>query len=108
MRLLQLPPEILEQIFNEIGSSFFFEDVGRLTVCKTWFEFARPVQFKSLKLTRDLLKRLISSEFMDKSSLIQRTLVTLDLEFRGFRATPPATLFENPFIWINDLNSNLS
>ncbi|KAI1360882.1 hypothetical protein F5Y08DRAFT_331234 [Xylaria arbuscula] len=108
MTLLLLPPEILAQIFDEIGSSFFREDVDRLTVCKTWYEFTRPVQFRSLKLTRDSLKSLMSSGFMERSSQLQSTLEDLQLEFRGFRATTPATMFEDPVIWENDLNDNLA
>lgn len=40
--LLRLPPETLTQVFDEIGSSFFHHDTGRLTVCKQWFKFALP------------------------------------------------------------------
>ncbi|KAI1295271.1 hypothetical protein F5Y03DRAFT_399249 [Xylaria venustula] len=105
MPLLLLPPETLSHVFGEIGTSFFREDLGRLTVCKTWFEFALPVLFKNVKLTRHTLKSLISSRVMENSAQIQRNLETLDLEFCELGATPPG---ENPHTWIDNLNSDVA
>ncbi|KAH7168085.1 hypothetical protein DER46DRAFT_636257 [Fusarium sp. MPI-SDFR-AT-0072] len=50
MSLPQLPPETLRQIFDRLGSSFFHEDLGRLTICKKWFDFALPACFKHITL----------------------------------------------------------
>ncbi|KAK0747294.1 hypothetical protein B0T21DRAFT_343089 [Apiosordaria backusii] len=36
MSLLKLPPEILVQIFDHVGSSYFRSDLSRLAVCKQW------------------------------------------------------------------------
>ncbi|KAL2194381.1 hypothetical protein P885DRAFT_71445 [Corynascus similis CBS 632.67] len=57
MLLLHLPPEILRQTFDEIGSSFFHEDLGRLTVCKQWFEFALPTYLKCITLSQKTLRK---------------------------------------------------
>ncbi|KAK4208227.1 hypothetical protein QBC37DRAFT_476111 [Rhypophila decipiens] len=59
--LLRLPPEIVVQIFNEIGSFFFQQDLGRLSVCKQWFEFALPACFRHITLSRKTLSSLVTS-----------------------------------------------
>ncbi|KAF2968324.1 hypothetical protein GQX73_g5269 [Xylaria multiplex] len=83
MSLLRLPPETLAQIFDYIGSSFFHEDLGRLAVCKQWFEFALPACFKCVTISQEILRSLITSEAMRKPSPLKRSLETLDLELRG-------------------------
>ncbi|KAF5122533.1 hypothetical protein E5D57_013015 [Metarhizium anisopliae] len=65
MSLYKLPPETLTQIFNEVGSSFFHEDLGRLTVCKQWFEYALPVFFKRIKLSQKTLRSLGRLEILE-------------------------------------------
>lgn len=37
MELLDLPPEILMDIFENIGPAFFRKEPRRLTVSKKWF-----------------------------------------------------------------------
>ncbi|KAK5996127.1 hypothetical protein PT974_04555 [Cladobotryum mycophilum] len=86
MSLLRLPPETLRQIFDQIGSSFFHGDVGRLTVCKQWFEFALPACFKSIKLSQETLRRLTTSGAMKKPGLLKDSLESLDLELGGYQA----------------------
>ena len=41
MSLLALPDETLTYIVHELGSSFFKEDLGRLTICKRWHAIAQ-------------------------------------------------------------------
>ncbi|KAI1649642.1 uncharacterized protein F4817DRAFT_27443 [Daldinia loculata] len=65
MSLLRLPPETLTQIFDQIGSYFFREDLGRLTVCNQWFEFALPACFKCITLSQKTLWSLIASGILD-------------------------------------------
>lgn len=84
MLLLQLPPEILKSVFTEIDSSFFREDLGRLTVCKYWFDFALPAIFKSIKLSRETLRRLVNSGTIEKQLLLNGSLETLELELKGY------------------------
>ncbi|OIW34068.1 hypothetical protein CONLIGDRAFT_629002 [Coniochaeta ligniaria NRRL 30616] len=86
MPFLRLPPEILRQIFSEIGSSFFREDLGRLTVCKLWFEFALPTCFKSITLSQETLRSLVTSGAIKGLSPLKDGLETLDLEVRGYQS----------------------
>lgn len=50
MSLTQLPPEILLSIFDLLGSEFFHQDVGRLTVSRRWYDFAWPVFAEHVEL----------------------------------------------------------
>ncbi|KAF7547575.1 hypothetical protein G7Z17_g7622 [Cylindrodendrum hubeiense] len=86
MSLLRLPPETLKQIFDHIGSSFFREDLRRLTVCKQWLEFARPVCFKYTALSQETLGILVSREGMKLPSPLKDSLETLVLELEGYQA----------------------
>lgn len=86
MSLLRLPSETLKQIFDQTGSSFFREDLGRLTVCKLWFEFALPACFKSITLSQETLQSLVNSGIIKKPSLLKNSLETLDLELRGYES----------------------
>jgi hypothetical protein len=86
MSLLRLPPEILKLIFDQIGSSFFREDLGRLTVCKQWLEFALPAYFKCITLSQETLRDLITSGIMKKSFLLTNSLETIDLELGGYQS----------------------
>ncbi|KAJ4309093.1 hypothetical protein N0V84_011712 [Fusarium piperis] len=86
MSLLRLPPETLKQIFDHIGSSFFRQDLGRLTICKKWFEFARPGLFKCITLSQETLRRLICSSVTKTLALLKNSQETLDLELGGYQA----------------------
>ncbi|KAI1740918.1 hypothetical protein F4680DRAFT_418108 [Xylaria scruposa] len=84
MPLLQLPPETLAQIFDYVGSSFFHEDLSRLTVCKQWLEFALPACLKCITLSQETLRSLITSETIKRPSPLKHSLESLDLELRGY------------------------
>ncbi|KAM5373300.1 hypothetical protein ACJZ2D_007129 [Fusarium nematophilum] len=87
MSLLRLPPEILKQIFYHVGSSFFRQDLGRLTDCKLWFEFARPAFFKCITISpKTCLRCLICSAVMKDLSPLKESLETLDLQLAGYQA----------------------
>lgn len=94
MLLLRLPPEILRLIFDQIGSLFFHEDLGRLTVCKQWFEFALPTSLKCITLSRTTLQSLITSGIIQRSSLFQDHLETLDIGLRGIHPDAPEYVHE--------------
>lgn len=87
MLLLQLPPEILKTIFDQIGSSFFHENLDRLTVCKHWFEFALPMCFTRIKLSQETLRRLVNSGAIERQPALKDNLETLEieLELRGYQ-----------------------
>ncbi|KAI0449990.1 hypothetical protein F5B21DRAFT_517792 [Xylaria acuta] len=78
MSLLRLPPETLAQIFDYIGSSFFREDLGRLTC------------FKCTTLSRETLRSLVTSGAMKRPSL-KHSLETLDIELRGYHHSCSST-----------------
>ncbi|KAI9688229.1 MAG: hypothetical protein M1822_001735 [Bathelium mastoideum] len=85
MSLLQLPLETLIQVMNHVGSSYFHEDVGRLMVCKRWFEYARIACFKDLQLAPKTLRRLLTSWNIErKLLLVKDNTEYLDLELEGF------------------------
>ncbi|KAI0003583.1 hypothetical protein F4779DRAFT_601457 [Xylariaceae sp. FL0662B] len=85
MPLLRLPPEILMQVMGYVGSSYFRQDSGRLTVCKQWFIFACIACFKDLQLSQQTLRRLMSSQDVEGSLLLVKdNLAILDLELKGF------------------------
>ncbi|KAH7248558.1 uncharacterized protein BKA55DRAFT_569427 [Fusarium redolens] len=85
MPLLQLPPETLRQIFDQLDSSFFHEDLGRLTICKQWFDFALPACLKCIALSQEVLRNLIISTAIKKPSPLENSLETLDLNLRGYQ-----------------------
>lgn len=86
MSLLRLPPETLRQIFDQISSSFFREDLGRLTVCKQWFEFALPACFRCITLSQETLRSLIASGVTERPSPLKDSFETLDLQLRGYQS----------------------
>ncbi|KAF5977367.1 hypothetical protein FBULB1_6587 [Fusarium bulbicola] len=79
MSLLRLPPETLKQIFDHLVSSFFHEDIGRLTVCKRWFDFALPECLKCITLSQEALSNLVISATSAKPSPLEKFLETLNL-----------------------------
>jgi hypothetical protein len=82
--LLELPAEVVAHIMDYVGSSFFRENVKRLTVCKMWFTFARPVLFTELHFTRDSLQRWMSYRHLGQGRpLIQEHMRVLDIKLRG-------------------------
>ncbi|KAI1824347.1 hypothetical protein F4861DRAFT_267034 [Xylaria intraflava] len=93
MPLLRLPPETLAQIFGELGSSFFHEDLGRLTICKRWFEFALPVCVKRVTLSQETLRSLVASGAAARSFPLERNLEVLDLKLKGYH-DPGSSTFE--------------
>lgn len=85
MSLLQLPSEILLQIFDHVGSSYFRSDLSRLTVCKQWSKFAHTACFRDFYVTHKTLRRLLSSPYVESSLLLVKDSVeTLDLDLKGF------------------------
>ncbi|KAL2257939.1 hypothetical protein VTK26DRAFT_8941 [Humicola hyalothermophila] len=55
MALLELPPEILFLILSNLGSEFFTQDLGRLTVSKKWYPWAWKVMVRDLRFTSKTL-----------------------------------------------------
>lgn len=85
MHLLDLPNEILIEIFIYVDTSFFRSDLSRLTICKQWHEIARTVCFQDLHLTPETLRRLSFPSYLQSSlALLRNNLKTLDLELKGF------------------------
>ncbi|CAI6332118.1 unnamed protein product [Periconia digitata] len=92
MQLLDLPTEILGDIFHHVGSPHFFSDASRLLVCKQWFQLARLECSQNLYISLKSLRRLVS--FPDVDS-IQGNLQTLDLSLSGFEHWLDVELDEN-------------
>lgn len=51
MLLLQLPPEILLCILDELGHEFFSKDLSRLTISRLWYDLAWKVFSRDLPFT---------------------------------------------------------
>lgn len=85
MSLLQLPPELLIQIFDHVGSSYFRSDLSRLTVCKQWIKFAYTTCFRDFYVTQKTLRRLLSSPYMESSLLlVTGSAEALKLDLKGY------------------------
>ncbi|KAL9083744.1 MAG: hypothetical protein Q9165_008410 [Trypethelium subeluteriae] len=85
MSLLQLPAETLLQILKCAGSSFFCEEIARLTVCKQWFQFARLVCFKNLDLSQNTLQRMMRAWDVIDLRLLKDTMESLVLWLTGYK-----------------------
>jgi hypothetical protein len=90
MPLLQLPAEILFQIFTEVGASYFRSDVSRLTVCKLWSEFALLEFRQEQYATHKTVQHLLSSSYAETAvSLIKDHVQSLELCLNGFQYWEP-------------------
>ena len=87
--LLRLPNETLVQIFDQVSSSFFREDLARLTVCRQWFQFALPALYRSVSLSRETLRALVASRAITQRSTLEDSLETLDLELDRYQSGGP-------------------
>jgi hypothetical protein len=67
MSLLELPPEILTNIFEFVGAANLHSDVSRITVNKQWSKFAHTACFQDLCITQKTLRGLVSSPYMEAS-----------------------------------------
>lgn len=118
MPLLHLPIETLRQVFDQLDSSFFQEDLGRLTVCKKWFDFALPACLKSITLSRETLRNLVLSRATKKPSPLENNLETLSLDLKGYHpglsnvrgsTSQPRSPQEDPAkAWEKGLNDDLA
>ncbi|KAK0667270.1 hypothetical protein QBC41DRAFT_228903 [Cercophora samala] len=97
MPLLKLPPEILIQIFDHVGSRYFRSDLSRLTVCKRWNQFAHIVCSRQLYITPRILRQMVLSPYVESSLHLMETL---DLELEGFVMRRPETVLDsNSYSW---------
>ncbi|KAK4168743.1 hypothetical protein QBC43DRAFT_309597 [Cladorrhinum sp. PSN259] len=67
MLLLELHSEILLEIFDHVGSSYFRSDSSRLTVCRRWSQLALAQRSRDLRVTPKTLRRLVSSPSAESS-----------------------------------------
>lgn len=80
MPLLSLPPEIMQQVFSLIDPSFFYQDLGRLTICKQWIDFALPLCLSNIVITQRNIQRFVDSGSVIVPSVLSANLETLRLE----------------------------
>ncbi|KAI1478072.1 hypothetical protein F4774DRAFT_426834 [Daldinia eschscholtzii] len=115
MALLRLAPEILFKIFDLLDNDFFDHDLGLLTVCKRWSEFALPTYHQTLDILDWQLRKFIAGELVKTPYFLERNLRTLTIELRGFLINAPCiegsyakVPGEGPFrTWKQDLNNDL-
>lgn len=67
MALLRLPSEIILQIFEDVGSSYFRLNSARLTVSRLWCEFALSMCFQDLSIDHNTLKELFDPPYKQTS-----------------------------------------
>ncbi|VBB79672.1 Putative protein of unknown function [Podospora comata] len=91
MSLIELPAEILLQIFDHVGSSYFRSDLSHLRVCKRWNGLAHIVCFREACITTKMLRRMASSPYAESSL---REMEILDLNLEGFGTVRPGTVLD--------------
>jgi hypothetical protein len=85
MPLLQLPAEVLIQIFDHVGSSYFRSDLSRLRVCRQWSKLAHTACFQDFLVNQNTLRRLMSSPYIETTlPLIGDSVEALELNFKGY------------------------
>lgn len=86
MPFLQLPPEIIIQIFDYVSSSYVRSDLPCLTVCKQWNKFAYTACFRDFHFTQKTLRQLgVSLHRGSRLRLVQDSVERLDLDLKGFQ-----------------------
>ena len=60
MSLLDLPPELLCYIFEDVGTTYFKQDIGRLMISRQWYTVARRGFFRDVTLRAGTLRKLMS------------------------------------------------
>ncbi|KAM0359896.1 hypothetical protein ACHAO7_011483 [Fusarium culmorum] len=96
MQLLHLPPEVLKQVFNYIGSPFFQEDLTRLAISKEWFEFAQYTCYQDVRLSPRKLHEFISSQTAARPDVPRNSLETLIIKFGTHQAPVSSSDSQEP------------
>ncbi|QPC70943.1 hypothetical protein HYE68_001695 [Fusarium pseudograminearum] len=86
MQLLHLPPEIIKQVFNYIGSPFFQEDLTRLAISKKWFEFAQYTCYQDVTFSPRKLHEFTSSQMATRPDVLRSSLESLIIKFGTHKA----------------------
>ncbi|KAK3376983.1 hypothetical protein B0T24DRAFT_701033 [Lasiosphaeria ovina] len=79
MELMNLPPELLLQVFGHVGAKSFRQDLGRLTVSRHWYSYAWPVLVGDIRLTATSLLQFTADETLDLFLQRQPHIATLEL-----------------------------
>jgi hypothetical protein len=113
MALLQLPPELLLHVIGYLGPELFGQDIRRLTVSRTWYDFAWKVLVRDLRFTPQSLRRFIDDDAVLARSQPYVTTIQLYLGGHGVlnHSQPPLTGEPVPVSdddeWAAELNSSL-
>lgn len=84
MALLDLPSELIFQIFDLVGESYFREDTRRLAVCKKWHSLVLYFLLTDLKLSWEAVNSLTHSPGRDaRLDLLKSVMVTADIKLHG-------------------------
>ena len=84
MLLFELPPEIVQNIFAQIGPSWFRKDQKRLTISRAWYNVAVEACYRDFTFDQIAMYCLISGpSFAKNSTMIQRVTETAVLELLG-------------------------
>jgi hypothetical protein len=86
MALLELPPELLLQIFDDVGSAYFRSDLSRLTVSKQWSKYAHTTCFQNFYVDQKTLRSMVVSRYARVSvPLMENSIETVKLALDGFQ-----------------------
>lgn len=85
MALLRLPSEIILQIFEDVGSSYFRLNIERLTISKLWCDFALSMCFQDLRISQRTLKQLFDPPYKQTSlRCAMSSMKSMSLTLVGF------------------------
>ncbi|KAK4167311.1 hypothetical protein QBC43DRAFT_311542 [Cladorrhinum sp. PSN259] len=90
--LSQLPNEIWLMIFNYLPSTFFQQDIRRLSLSKQWHTLAFTTFYPQIEFTPRVISRLVNrkTKNLDKSrTLLKKSLRSVNIVLQGIPPTPP-------------------
>lgn len=120
MCLFQLAPELLLLIFECLESSFFREDLDRLTICKQWLPYARTAFLRDIEFSPSRLRRLLSIPIHNATARaelgatrvrrLKDNIRTVALPLRGYDQWRPSLeeSLEERRTWTDNLDRDLA
>jgi hypothetical protein len=95
MALLELPAELIFHVMDYVGSTYFHQDLSRLTVCKEWYRYALPSSYKDISLSQSSLQSLLKTPNVAHTlTSICTSLDTLSIVFTGNERPNHSTTFD--------------
>jgi len=87
MSLLDLPSELLLDIFRFVGACFFQDHISYLTICKRWHELASEILTSDVELTHSNIFRF-PPQSSQVNALLHANLTSISIRFIGLGNIP--------------------